>query len=186
MARRKIATSDILTDIPELEEGQRFARVLGTRGKNVHEVQFSDNQELLVNLPPKFRSLVWVKRGSYVIIEPAEEEDKTKVGGDIIAVLFPDHIKHYKQQGIWPFTDRLSQSLHNDSDSEKEDGENEDDDLFRNNNRVVIEESDSESESEESETETETESESEESESESEEESEEESDEEEDVSKARK
>lgn len=63
MARRKIATSDILTDIPELEEGQRFARVLGTRGKNVHEVQFSDNQELLVNLPPKFRSLVWVKRG---------------------------------------------------------------------------------------------------------------------------
>ncbi|KAG0280982.1 hypothetical protein BGZ95_007657 [Linnemannia exigua] len=169
MARRKAATSDILTDIPELEEGQRFARVLGTRGKNIHEVQFPDNDELLVNLPPKFRSLVWVKRGSYVIIEPAEEEDKTKVGGDIIAVLFPDHIKHYKQKGIWPFTDQLSRNLHNDSDSEdgnKEEG----DDLFRNNNRVVIEESDSESE-----TETETETESEESESESESESETES-----------
>ncbi|KAF8938542.1 putative RNA-binding protein eif1ad [Haplosporangium gracile] len=180
MARRKIATSDILTDIPELEEGQRFARVLGTRGKNVHEVQFSDNQELLVNLPPKFRSLVWVKRGSYVIIEPAEEEDKTKVGGDIVAILFPDHIKTYKQQGIWPFTDQLSRSLHNDSDSEKE-GEDEDDDLFRNNNRVVIEESESESESEESESESDFESESEESESESEEESEEESDDEEET-----
>lgn len=68
MARRKIATSDIITDIPELEEGQQFARVLGTRGKNVHEVQFSDNQELLVNLPPKFRSLVWVKRGMILVV----------------------------------------------------------------------------------------------------------------------
>lgn len=64
MSRRKQATTDIITDIPELEEGQRFARVLGSRGKSIHEVQFSDGEEILVNLPPKFRSLVWVKRGN--------------------------------------------------------------------------------------------------------------------------
>jgi probable RNA-binding protein EIF1AD len=80
MARRKIATSDILTDIPELEEGQRFARVLGTRGKNVHEVQFSDNQELLVNLPPKFRSLVWVKRGMSLVVGVGSHGSEVVVG----------------------------------------------------------------------------------------------------------
>ncbi|KAG0367885.1 hypothetical protein BC939DRAFT_439387 [Gamsiella multidivaricata] len=151
MSRRKQAPSDILTEVPELEEGQRFARVLGSRGKNVHEVQFLEGQELLVNLPPKFRSLVWVKRGSYVIIQPAEEEDKTKVEGDIVAVLFPDHIKQYRQQGIWPFEDQLTNSTNNGlGDSDDEDGSDDsDDDLFVNNNRVIIEETDSESESEE-------------------------------------
>lgn len=90
--------------------------------------------------------------GSYVIIEPAEEADKTKVQGDIVAVLFPDHIKKYKQQGVWPFEDQLSNSLGNDDQESGSDGDdNEDDDdndLFVNNNRVVIEESDTDSESE--------------------------------------
>ena len=61
-----------------------------------------------------------------MIIEPAEEEDKTKVGGDIVAILFPDHIKTYKNQGIWPFTDQLSRSLHNDSEDEDEEADEED------------------------------------------------------------
>lgn len=69
MSRRKQATTDIITDIPELEEGQQFARVLGSRGKNIHEVQFHDGAEILVNLPPKFRSLVWVKRGTICQVE---------------------------------------------------------------------------------------------------------------------
>ncbi|KAF9966011.1 hypothetical protein BGZ70_003555 [Mortierella alpina] len=155
MSRRKQVPTDILTELPELEEGQRFARVLGSRGKNIHEVQFQNGEELLVNLPPKFRSLVWVKRGSYVIIEPAEEADKTKVEGDIVAVLFPDHIKKYKQRGIWPFEDQLSNSLGNDDEESGNDGDDngddedeDDDDLFVNNNRVIIEESDTDSESE--------------------------------------
>ncbi|KAI1311287.1 putative RNA-binding protein eif1ad [Mortierella claussenii] len=148
MSRRKQVPTDILTELPELEEGQRFARVLGTRGKNVHEVQYDSGEELLVNLPPKFRSLVWVKRGSYVVIQSAEEEDKTKVAGDIVAVLFPDHIKQYKQRGIWPFEDQFS-SMSNAVVDGSEDEEDEDDDLFVNNNRVVIEETDSESDSEE-------------------------------------
>ncbi|KAF9351222.1 putative RNA-binding protein eif1ad [Mortierella sp. AD094] len=158
MSRRKQVPTDILTEIPELEEDQQFARVLGTRGKNIHEVQFKNGEELLVNLPPKFRSLVWVKRGSYVIIQPAEEEDKTKVAGDIVAILFPDHIKQYKQQGIWPFEDQFSSSTNNssggaaggdDEDEDDDEDQSDDDDLFVNNNRIVIEETDSESESEE-------------------------------------
>ncbi|KAG0226562.1 putative RNA-binding protein eif1ad [Mortierella sp. GBA43] len=148
MSRRKQAPADILTDLPEIEEGQQFARVIATRGNNVHEVQFPDGREILANLPPKFRSLVWVKRGSYVIIQSAEEEDKTKVEGDIVAVLFPDHIKRYKQDGAWPFGDHFS-TTDEAAQGDSSDGESDnDDDLFVNNNRIVIEESDSESESE--------------------------------------
>ncbi|KAF9585382.1 hypothetical protein BGW38_002639 [Lunasporangiospora selenospora] len=152
MSRRRQVSSDLLTDTPELQEGQLFARVLGSRGKNIHEVQFPDGQEILVNLPPKFRNLVWVKRGSYVIVQPAEEEEqKTKVAGDIVAVLFQDHVKQYKQNGIWPFDDTKTSTLGPEDDdiSEEEDSDDGDDDLFVNNNRPVIEESDSDSSSEE-------------------------------------
>lgn len=83
-----------------------------------------------------------------MIIEPAEEEDKTKVGGDICAVLFPDHIKKYKQQGIWPFGDGIAaKDVSSDENGEEESGS--DDDLFVNNNRPIIEESESDSDSEE-------------------------------------
>lgn len=89
--------------------------------------------------------IVCILIGSYVIIEPAEEEDKTKVAGDIAAVLFPDHIKKYKQEGIWPFEDQLAKSnIGGDDDSDEESG-SDDDDLFVNNNRPVIEETESES-----------------------------------------
>lgn len=58
-----------MTDLHELEDGQRFAKVIGARGNNVHEVQFEDGDQMLVNLPPKFRSLVWVKRGQSVSLQ---------------------------------------------------------------------------------------------------------------------
>lgn len=84
-----------------------------------------------------------------MIIEPAEDVDKTKVSGDIAAVLFPDHIKKYKQVGIWPFEDQLAKSnIRGDDDDEEESG-SDDDDLFVNNNRPTIEETESESESDE-------------------------------------
>ncbi|KAF9909174.1 putative RNA-binding protein eif1ad [Lobosporangium transversale] len=149
MSRRRQVSSDILAELPELEEGQRFARVTNARGNNIHEVQYQDGQGLLVNLPPKFRNLVWVKRGSYVIIQPADEEDKTKVAGDIVAVLFPDHIKQYKQKGIWPFEDQLpSNAVEGDPNGNESGSESDkDNDLFVNNNRVVLEETDSDTDS---------------------------------------
>ncbi|KAF9436612.1 hypothetical protein BGZ76_003453 [Entomortierella beljakovae] len=149
MSRRKQVPTDILVALPELEEGQQFARVLASRGKNIHEVQYKNGEDLLVNLPPKFRSLVWVKRGSYVIIQPADEQDKTKVSGDIVAVLFPDHIKQYKQQGIWPFEDQFSTNKGSSDDDDEGDDSDSDDELFVNNNRIVVEESESETDSDE-------------------------------------
>ncbi|CAG8455680.1 2480_t:CDS:2 [Acaulospora colombiana] len=101
MGRKQKTTSQILTSNPIPTESQKISRVLGGRGKNLHEVQFPDGTITLCSLPPKFRNLVWVKRGSYVIISPSESENSSKIGGDIVHVLFPEHIKYLKSEGIW-------------------------------------------------------------------------------------
>lgn len=63
---KKQTTSEWLNDdIPELADTQQFARVLGPRGNSQHEVEYTDGSQKLVVLPPKFRNLVWVKRGKY-------------------------------------------------------------------------------------------------------------------------
>ncbi|KAG0254762.1 hypothetical protein DFQ27_006634 [Actinomortierella ambigua] len=88
---------------------------------------------------------------SFVIIQPSEGTDRTKVQGDIAAVLFPDHIKSYKQEGIWPFDEQATANGGQQQDGEdgSSDGEESDDSLFVNTNRPVLEESESESESDE-------------------------------------
>lgn len=85
---------------PELTDNQLVARVLGPRGKNMHEVQFADGRTSLAILPPRFRNLIWVKRGHYVIVDP-EATATEKLGGEIVHVLFPEHVKDLKSQGKW-------------------------------------------------------------------------------------
>lgn len=85
---------------PELTPTQVIARVLGPRGKNMHEVQFADGRTSLAILPPRFRNLIWVKRGHYVVLDP-EATTTEKLGGEIVHVLFPEHVKDLKAQGQW-------------------------------------------------------------------------------------
>ncbi|CAM0143067.1 hypothetical protein VKS41_006174 [Umbelopsis sp. WA50703] len=141
---------------PELTSNQVIARVLGPRGKNMHEVQFADGRTSLAILPPRFRNLIWVKRGHYVIVDP-EATATEKLGGEIVHVLFPEHVKDLKAQGQWQvtpaeFDSNAQTNTKNDSSADKEDGSDSsdnDDDLFVNNNRPILEETESEDESEE-------------------------------------
>jgi hypothetical protein len=79
-------------------------------------------------MPNKFNKMLWVKRGGYVIVEggmnasaadsqpqpgrplqgqlqgqgaAAAGENGGKVTGTIVAVLYADHIKQLKKQGVW-------------------------------------------------------------------------------------
>jgi len=63
--RRKRIANNILNEMPELKEGQVIMRSLGPKGKNLHEAELPDGTVTLVTLPPKFRNLVWIKRGVY-------------------------------------------------------------------------------------------------------------------------
>ncbi|KAI7878848.1 nucleic acid-binding protein [Lichtheimia hyalospora FSU 10163] len=139
---RKQLEADILDAAPPtIEPGskQRYARVLGPRGNHQHEVEFTDGHRTLVTLQPRFRHIVWVKRGHFVLVDPSIGTTSEKVGGEIIFVYFPQHIKQLEQAGQWP--EEFSQKKKHDED--------EDDLLFVNNNRPVMSETESESSDEE-------------------------------------
>ena len=99
---RKHLTDSVLNDFPEPNpsEGERLARVVGTRGSNQFEIILSlpsssssvstlnhgsDSKRIpkLAILPTKFRKLVWVKRNDFVIVRCGDDEDRQRnVNGD--------------------------------------------------------------------------------------------------------
>ncbi|KAJ2689815.1 hypothetical protein IWW39_001160 [Coemansia spiralis] len=118
MGRGKYTEQEALDAQPEPTLESPVARVLGPRGQHLHEVVVARslvtneiNRRLntedqswfttLAQLPPKFRSVVWVKRGSYVVVNLAEQLSD-KIGGEIAMVLMPAQVKYLKQSKQWP------------------------------------------------------------------------------------
>lgn len=56
-------------------------------------------EKYLASLPTKFRKNIWIKRGDFVVTEPIVEGDKVK--GEIVRILYPQHIKVIKQANMW-------------------------------------------------------------------------------------
>ncbi|KAI9251191.1 phosphatidylserine decarboxylase-domain-containing protein [Sporodiniella umbellata] len=137
MGKKQTIRNQIDQDI-EISENQRYARTLGPRGNHQHEVEFADSTKTLVTLPPRFRNLVWIKRGYFVVVDATTGTVSEKVGGEIAHVLYPKDIKHLKAAGKWPaeFDDKKSENKLEHSDEEEEE-EDDDDDLFKNNNRPL-------------------------------------------------
>ncbi|KAJ1950296.1 hypothetical protein DL89DRAFT_269576 [Linderina pennispora] len=118
MGRGKYTAQEALETLPEPTPTCPVARVLGPRGQHLHEIAVLQslttpeiNQRLnptssawfttLAQLPPKYRSVVWVKRGSFVLAN-LSEQFTDKVGGEIAQVLMAEQVKHLKQTGQWP------------------------------------------------------------------------------------
>ncbi|KAJ1974240.1 hypothetical protein H4R35_003712 [Dimargaris xerosporica] len=57
--------------------------------------------ETLCQLPTRFRNIVFVKRGSYVIVDLSTRTG-TKIGGEITHVLYDSQIHHIKKHNLWP------------------------------------------------------------------------------------
>ncbi|KAJ1975948.1 putative RNA-binding protein eif1ad [Dimargaris verticillata] len=57
--------------------------------------------ETLCQLPTRFRNIVFIKRGSYVIVDLSTRTG-TKIGGEIIHVLYDSQIHHIKKHKLWP------------------------------------------------------------------------------------
>uniref|UniRef100_A0A7S1BRC9 S1-like domain-containing protein n=1 Tax=Corethron hystrix TaxID=216773 RepID=A0A7S1BRC9_9STRA len=129
---------------PDYSSGERIARVLGTRGGNLFEVDVaedprsdhdandvvehppatsavsniapaSENLEPsrkaadLALLPTKFKNLIYVKRGDYVVVksgESGEEEHTSAVRYIIRHILFRDQVKYLREgragPHLWP------------------------------------------------------------------------------------
>ncbi|KAJ2462521.1 hypothetical protein EV174_007105, partial [Coemansia sp. RSA 2320] len=118
MGRGKYTEQEALDAQPEPTLERPVVRVLGPRGQHLHEVVVASSlvsDEIsrrhsssgqawfttLVQLPPKFRSVVWVKRGRYVLADLANPLSD-KIGGEITMVLMAAQEKHLMQNNQWP------------------------------------------------------------------------------------
>eukprot|EP01138_Halocafeteria_seosinensis_P007833 gb/GECG01008003.1/.p1 GENE.gb/GECG01008003.1/~~gb/GECG01008003.1/.p1 ORF type:complete len:203 (+),score=34.24 gb/GECG01008003.1/:1-609(+) len=108
---RKNVTQEVLEGHPEPDESrhQVIARIVEPRGSNIFEVETPKGRTGLCLLPTKFRKLVWIKRGDFVIASEAEGDYDTKEGSgrgkvtfQIDNILFPEQIKHLQHVGKWP------------------------------------------------------------------------------------
>lgn len=106
---RKVVTDGVLYGTPDLSSGHRVAVVVRSHGSNLLEVQVAGSGEAgLALLPSKFRKLIWIKRGDYVLVSEAAGGFETADGGAgrvrllIETVLYPDAIRGLQRAGTWP------------------------------------------------------------------------------------
>lgn len=84
----------------ELPSGLIIAKVIRVEGKNLYTVEQPIGGLLLVEMPAKFRSTVWVKRGTFVVIDTQVLIGReNKLGGEISNVVTNE--KLWRKQGYW-------------------------------------------------------------------------------------
>ena len=100
--RNLLATVDETSTPPaELGYGQVIARVKKAEGKNLYSVELASGKEsLLVELPSRFRSQIWIKNGGYVVVDTSAFEDRdNKLNGEIVNVVRDE--KQWRKQAYW-------------------------------------------------------------------------------------
>jgi probable RNA-binding protein EIF1AD len=69
------------------------------------QVEFADGRRTLCLLPAKFHKKIWIKRGTFLIIQTIESSElgDSAITGQITQVLYADHVKQLKRMvGVWP------------------------------------------------------------------------------------
>ncbi|XP_074860925.1 putative RNA-binding protein EIF1AD isoform X2 [Carettochelys insculpta] len=155
--KRKHVVKEVLEEYVVPSPQQQIVRVLGTPGNNLHEVETAEGTRFLVSMPTKFRKNIWIKRGDFLLVDPIEEGEKVKA--EINFVLYKDHVRYLKKEGLWP--EAFSNTPESQPRSEAREGEqpavcssgeedsDDDSDLFVNTNRPCYGCTESEEDSEE-------------------------------------
>mmetsp|Transcript_3392 Transcript_3392/g.5795 ORF Transcript_3392/g.5795 Transcript_3392/m.5795 type:complete len:172 (+) Transcript_3392:271-786(+) len=99
--RRKHVLQEALAELKLPEADERILRVLSLRGSNIVEAELPDGVVTLCRMPQKFNKMLWVKKGTFVVVKLGDFEDK--VNGEVVQVLYADHVKQFKKErGVWP------------------------------------------------------------------------------------
>ena len=107
-----------LTPPTSLEEGQVIARLVKAEGKNLYSVEDPSKQSMLVELPAKFRSTIWLKRGGFVVVDTTALADReNKLAGEIVNVVRDE--RQWRKGKYWPkeFAKRTTPSTCSDDES---------------------------------------------------------------------
>ncbi|TPX51153.1 hypothetical protein CcCBS67573_g10051 [Chytriomyces confervae] len=130
---------------------QRYGRVTGIRGGGLYDALVMDEaldsapRTALLQLPSKFKKVIFVKLGSYILAE-LYPDAATKVHGDILCVVRPEHLKLLKAENRWPaILEPAKEEDDDDEDSEAHESGHDSDgdsmpDIFVNRNRMHVEE----------------------------------------------
>lgn len=99
--RKLLATAEeTLTPPDELGDGHRIARVLRATGNNIYSVELASNESILVELPSRFRSTIWMKRGSYIVVDTtALQARENKLSGEIVNIVRDE--KAWRKASYW-------------------------------------------------------------------------------------
>lgn len=83
-----------------LPDAHAIAKVSKAEGNNLYTVALPDGTPVLAELNPRFRSTIWVKRGTFVVLDArAMAERENKLGGEIVNVVRDE--KAWRKQSYW-------------------------------------------------------------------------------------
>ena len=94
---------ETLTPPTTLSPTQQIARTIKAEGNNLYRVEVPSEKQLLVELSPRFRSSIWLRRGGYVLVDKDREvfgKRENKIDGEIINVVREE--KRWRKQSYWP------------------------------------------------------------------------------------
>jgi probable RNA-binding protein EIF1AD len=99
--RNVLATiEDTVTPPDTLSSPYAIARITKAEGKNLYNAELPDGKAILAELEAKFRSTVWIKRGSYVVVDTSALSDReNKLDGEIVNVVRDE--KAWRKMSYW-------------------------------------------------------------------------------------
>lgn len=99
--RKVLATAEeTLTPPDTLAEGQTIARIIKATGNSIYSIELPSKETVLVELPARFRSTIWMKRGSYVVVDTNALEDRdNKLHGEIVNIVRDE--KAWRKARFW-------------------------------------------------------------------------------------
>ncbi|KAF2764902.1 nucleic acid-binding protein [Teratosphaeria nubilosa] len=109
---------ETLTPPDSLAEYQAIARLKQAAGNNLYHLELPSGKEILAELNQKFRSTIWLKRGSYVLVDATALADRdNKIAGEIVNVVGDE--KAWRKMPYWPeeFLKRAAYGEDSDEDS---------------------------------------------------------------------
>lgn len=108
---KRAAEEEILT----LQDGQCIMQVGSLRGSNLIEVIDQQGDKSLALFPAKFQKSMWIKRGSFVVVDQSGKEDAVKSGSKVAyivcQVLYYEQVRALQKSPEWPAVFKSSNSL---------------------------------------------------------------------------
>ena len=116
----QVVAAETITPPDSLSSSQSIARVKQAAGNNLYKLELPSGSAVLAELPAKFRSTIWIKRGSFVVVDMSALAGRdNKLGGEIVNVVRDE--KEWRKTTYWPseFARKTSSYA---EDSEEDDG----------------------------------------------------------------